>query len=513
MAQEKLAAHVIREMFRLRFGVGLSLRLVAHACDVSVGTATWYCRRAQGCKLGWPLPDGMDDDALYHTLFAARKENRCRSKASIGNDGMPRAESLMEKPVRFPLAKPRCRESRLPELMQAYRQGVENESTFSVIPSFSEQEDAFIRRMLQQHEACLRDGGMPKSKEELYARMRSRIDRGGSAELLWLYCACNPSDWDYADKRMMLATSEIYKKYQACPEDDRQFSIGLIAQSIIEAEPEDTAALFSLISRLAQEGSAFALCVYGMLFEHGIGIKCNQAAARICYRNSALGGCTKGMLRLHDHITDIGNCDPQEEEEAVFWQKIAVSRGDWSAFAAQSISTHDACVWADLWSKTRDNAMRGEQRAQFVLGMYHFNKRKESDMPAINHHALAVMWWSLAARDLGSRKSGYNADAIELLALAKECDTARKNHDIGIRMAAEYLAAPRPWFVTVEILDKQILVEPLPGVLVSSVAQSVCGSSKTGCQAHDERRQKTTVGKAGGGGAVRGAAGAGRQRE
>jgi TPR repeat protein len=266
---------------------------------------------------------------------------------------------------------------------------------------------------------------------------------------------------------MVLAASEIYKKYQSCPENDRQFSIALIAQSIIEAEPEDTAALFSLISRLAQGGSAFALCIYGMLFEHGVGIKCNQAAARTCYRNSALGGCTRGMLQLHRHIMDVGKSDPQEEEEAVFWLDLAVSRGDWSAFAAQSVSTHDNSVLAGLCSKTRDNAMRGEQRAQFVLGMYHFNKRNESDMSTVNHHALSVMWWSLAARCLGSRKSGYTADAGEFLALAQECDTAHKNYGIGMRMADEYLASPRPWFVTVEVLDRQVLVEPLSGVLFS----------------------------------------------
>lgn len=57
-----------REVLRLRFGCGLSARQVARSCGVARSTVGEYERRAKAARLGWPLPEGMDDAALERAL-------------------------------------------------------------------------------------------------------------------------------------------------------------------------------------------------------------------------------------------------------------------------------------------------------------------------------------------------------------------------------------------------------------------------------------------------------------
>jgi transposase len=64
-----IAMRKIRDVLRLRLGEGLSLRQVSSSLGVPVMTVSDHVRRAERAGLGWPLPDGLDDDALEARLF------------------------------------------------------------------------------------------------------------------------------------------------------------------------------------------------------------------------------------------------------------------------------------------------------------------------------------------------------------------------------------------------------------------------------------------------------------
>jgi len=68
------AMRKIREVLRLSLGQGLSLRQVAASAEVPYTTVADYVRRARSAGLSWPLPDGLDDDALDAALFVKRQE-------------------------------------------------------------------------------------------------------------------------------------------------------------------------------------------------------------------------------------------------------------------------------------------------------------------------------------------------------------------------------------------------------------------------------------------------------
>jgi transposase len=69
MAQEKLSVRKIREILRLHHDAGLSNRAIARACKISNSTVGDYLQRAQAAQIGWPLPEPVDEAALYAKLF------------------------------------------------------------------------------------------------------------------------------------------------------------------------------------------------------------------------------------------------------------------------------------------------------------------------------------------------------------------------------------------------------------------------------------------------------------
>jgi transposase len=69
MPQERLSVRKIREVIRLHHETGLSNRAVARACRVSNSTVGEYLERAEKAGLVWPLPEGLDDQALYQQLY------------------------------------------------------------------------------------------------------------------------------------------------------------------------------------------------------------------------------------------------------------------------------------------------------------------------------------------------------------------------------------------------------------------------------------------------------------
>ena len=71
MPRPHISMRKIRDALRLSLGEGLSLRDVASSLQVPFTTVGDHVRRARAAGLGWPLPEGLDDDALEALLFSS----------------------------------------------------------------------------------------------------------------------------------------------------------------------------------------------------------------------------------------------------------------------------------------------------------------------------------------------------------------------------------------------------------------------------------------------------------
>lgn len=74
MARKRLSMRKIREVLRLKHMGGLSIRAISRACSIGKETAREYVCRASEAGLGWPLPEGLDDEALEKCLFPSLPE-------------------------------------------------------------------------------------------------------------------------------------------------------------------------------------------------------------------------------------------------------------------------------------------------------------------------------------------------------------------------------------------------------------------------------------------------------
>lgn len=64
MAAKRITMRKIRDILRLRFAAGLSIRQIKNSTKVSVGAIQKLLGKAQELELSWPLPDDLDDTAL-----------------------------------------------------------------------------------------------------------------------------------------------------------------------------------------------------------------------------------------------------------------------------------------------------------------------------------------------------------------------------------------------------------------------------------------------------------------
>jgi hypothetical protein len=62
----------IKEVLRLRFGLGLHQDQIALSCSIGQATVHRYLEKAAAAKLSWPLPDDLDDGPLDELLFPSR---------------------------------------------------------------------------------------------------------------------------------------------------------------------------------------------------------------------------------------------------------------------------------------------------------------------------------------------------------------------------------------------------------------------------------------------------------
>jgi hypothetical protein len=61
----------IKEILRLKYECLLSHSQISRSCKVAKGTISNYCKLAEARGLKWPIPDDLDDDAIYKLLFEA----------------------------------------------------------------------------------------------------------------------------------------------------------------------------------------------------------------------------------------------------------------------------------------------------------------------------------------------------------------------------------------------------------------------------------------------------------
>jgi hypothetical protein len=61
----------IRQVLQMHFGARTSARVIAHEVGVGRSTVQDYVARANGAKLGWPLPAELTDERLEQLLFPA----------------------------------------------------------------------------------------------------------------------------------------------------------------------------------------------------------------------------------------------------------------------------------------------------------------------------------------------------------------------------------------------------------------------------------------------------------
>ena len=70
MPAERLSMRKVREVLRLRYACGASVRVIAHSVGIGRTAVGEYLRRAAVVGITWPIPDGLDDTGLERELFA-----------------------------------------------------------------------------------------------------------------------------------------------------------------------------------------------------------------------------------------------------------------------------------------------------------------------------------------------------------------------------------------------------------------------------------------------------------
>lgn len=78
MPTERLTMRKVREILRLKYGMGLSGRQIARSCSISTGAVCGYLQRAHAAGLSWPLPSELDDTALEALLFPSAANTPAR---------------------------------------------------------------------------------------------------------------------------------------------------------------------------------------------------------------------------------------------------------------------------------------------------------------------------------------------------------------------------------------------------------------------------------------------------
>lgn len=71
MSAKRIAMRNLREVLRLRYSAGLSIRKISASTKISVGSIQNVLKLAEQHQLSWPLPDELNDQALALTFYPA----------------------------------------------------------------------------------------------------------------------------------------------------------------------------------------------------------------------------------------------------------------------------------------------------------------------------------------------------------------------------------------------------------------------------------------------------------
>ena len=80
MPNRRLSMRKIRQILRLKHEAGLSNRQIAASCALPRSSVANYLQRAHDAGLSWPLPEVLDEDALFARLFADTEATRRPSR-------------------------------------------------------------------------------------------------------------------------------------------------------------------------------------------------------------------------------------------------------------------------------------------------------------------------------------------------------------------------------------------------------------------------------------------------
>ena len=69
MAQRRLSMRKTAEILRLKYEAGLTNREIARSCGVGRATVSNYLKRVGKADIGWPIPEGIDEEQLQELLF------------------------------------------------------------------------------------------------------------------------------------------------------------------------------------------------------------------------------------------------------------------------------------------------------------------------------------------------------------------------------------------------------------------------------------------------------------
>jgi transposase len=72
LSARRLSIRQIREVLRLRFGLGLHQDQIARSCSIAQSSVHRYLERAAAAGLSWPLPEEYDDRRINELLFPTR---------------------------------------------------------------------------------------------------------------------------------------------------------------------------------------------------------------------------------------------------------------------------------------------------------------------------------------------------------------------------------------------------------------------------------------------------------
>ena len=74
MPRERISMRKLKEVFRMKWGLGLSHRQIARSLSLGLGTVGGYVRRAEEAGLRWELIEPMSNDELDAALFPKSRE-------------------------------------------------------------------------------------------------------------------------------------------------------------------------------------------------------------------------------------------------------------------------------------------------------------------------------------------------------------------------------------------------------------------------------------------------------